>query len=241
MKAVREFDRFAASYAKTNIIQRQVAEYLVSWIEEREYPRILDLGCGSGEVYRRLRAKGIGFDEFWGVDLSEEMLRKHPKDRRIHCRLGDFSDASLLDELASQTWDLLLSSSALQWSSDLDRTLSGLSRIGAPAYFALFTAGTFRTLHRTAGLDSPILDFPHTFEALRRHYRPRKAERVKYRLHFDSTREIFAYIKKSGVSGGEARLSYRQTKRLMREYPVDYLEFELLFFSGSPKTAFSRS
>jgi len=241
MKAVREFDRFAASYTKSNIIQRQAAEYLVSWIEKRDYSKILDLGCGAGELYLQLRSRGIGFEDFCGMDLSEEMLRRHPKDRRIRCRLGDFSDPVLLEELSAESWDLLLSASALQWSADLDRTLQGLSRIRAPGYYALFTAGTFRTLHRTAELNSPIPNFDDACRIFERYYDVRRMERVEYRLHFESTREIFVYIKKSGVSGGRARLSYRETKRLMREYPLDYLEFELLFFSGSPKTAFSRS
>ena len=50
-----------------------------------------------------------------------------------------------------------------------------------------------------------------------------------YTLEFDSTREMFKYIKKSGVSGGEKKLSYKQTRYLMETYPLDYLEFEVLF------------
>jgi malonyl-CoA O-methyltransferase len=40
---------------------------------------------------------------------------------------------------------------------------------------------------------------------------------------------MFKYIKQSGVSGSRKVLGYKQTKKLMREYPVNYLEFEVAF------------
>ncbi len=39
-------------------------------------------------------------------------------------------------------------------------------------------------------------------------------------------------IKKSGVSGSRKLLSYKQTKKLMQEYPLNYLEFEVAFITS---------
>jgi len=39
---------------------------------------------------------------------------------------------------------------------------------------------------------------------------------------------MFKYIKKSGVSGGEKKLSYKEIKKLINNYPLNYLEFEIL-------------
>jgi len=44
---------------------------------------------------------------------------------------------------------------------------------------------------------------------------------------------MFRYIKKSGVSGGEKQLNYQQMKRLMENYPLNYLEFEVLFVEAT--------
>jgi malonyl-CoA O-methyltransferase len=44
---------------------------------------------------------------------------------------------------------------------------------------------------------------------------------------------MFRYIKKSGVSGGEKQLSYKQMKMLMEKYPLNYLEFEVLFVEAT--------
>jgi malonyl-CoA O-methyltransferase len=241
MKAVKEFRRHASSYGHYSIIQRQAAEYLLSWIEERDLGRVLDIGCGDGTLCRSLRSLPHTFESFLGVDLAEEMLGLHPAGEGVRCLRGDFDDPAFLSKLGEEGIDTLLSSSALQWSRDLDRTLSGLSRLGERAYLSLFTSGTFATLHRIAGIRSPIRSFDACREMLERHYRPRRIERVRYRLHFDSAREIFRYIKRSGVSGGEVRLGVRKARRLMEEYPLDYLEFELLFASLEPRRLFSRS
>jgi malonyl-CoA O-methyltransferase len=45
---------------------------------------------------------------------------------------------------------------------------------------------------------------------------------------------MFRYIQKSGVGGGERKLGYKKMKRLMEEYPLDYLEFEVLFVQAKP-------
>jgi len=46
---------------------------------------------------------------------------------------------------------------------------------------------------------------------------------------------MLRYIKESGTSGGEKQLSYKQTKRLLDQYPLDYLEFEVLFVRTQTK------
>ena len=241
MKAVKEFCRFASSYSHYSIIQRQAAEYLASWIREPDLGNVIDLGCGDGEIFRQIKCRGFRFETFFAVDLAESMLALHPQEARVKALLGDFNDRDFLESLTELSPRTLLSSSALQWSRDLDMTLHSLSHMGCRSYFSIFTDGTFSTLHRLAGVDSPIRSFEETKALLEAYYRIRRLERVQYRLHFETTREMFRYIKRSGVSGGEARLNYREARGLMECYPLDYLEFELLFAVGEPKSSFSRS
>ena len=241
MKAVKEFSRSAATYGRYNIIQRQVAERLVRDFISPLPKRVLDLGCGEGEIFRQLSGQKIPFERLVAVDLSPKMLELHPRDERVCLLQGDFDDIGFLESLAGEDPDTILSASALQWSRDLGRTLRTLSTLGSRAAFAIFTAGTFRALHECAGASSPIRPYETVESLLLEHYETERIERVEYRLRFGERQEIFRYIKRSGVSGGEARLDYRQTRRLIESYPLDYLEFELLFFSGRPKRSFSRA
>ena len=39
---------------------------------------------------------------------------------------------------------------------------------------------------------------------------------------------MFQYMKRSGVGGGRNILSFKQMKMLMNDYPLEYLEFEIV-------------
>ena len=230
MRAAQEFSRFAGTYGRHNRIQAQVAEKLISMLPKKRYGAVLDLGCGSGEVYRNLKARDIAFDHLTAIDISAEMLHRHPSEKSVTKIQGDFNCPDDLKFLSSQRYDLLLSSSALQWSSDLNLTLSVLSKLSEHFYFAIFTSGTFQSLHRSAGIISPIRSEALIKETVMMHY-DAVFETVRYTLQFDSVYKMLRYIKESGTSGGERRLSYAQMKQLLENYPLDYLEFEVLFVS----------
>ena len=231
MRVAQEFSRFAAAYSRHNIIQTEVAQKLISILPQKQYEAILDLGCGRGEVYRNLKEQGVAFEHLTVLDISAEMLQLHPSEENLTMVQGDFNHPDIFKTLPYPHYDLLISSSALQWSSDLDVALSGLAPLSDKFYFAIFTAGTFRSLHHCAGITSPIYSEATLKEKIGKYF-DAAFETVHYTLHFDTVYKMLRYIKESGTSGGERRLSYAQTKHLLDTYPYDYLEFEVLFVSS---------
>jgi len=227
-RVAQEFSRFATTYSQHNIIQTEVAQKLVSDLPQKHYEKILDLGCGRGEVYRNLRDQGITFEHLTALDISAEMLRLHPSAKGMAMVEGDFGMPEVFNSLPYTYYDAVVSASALQWSSDLEMTLSQLSELSDRFYFAIFTAGTFRSLHHCAGITSPIYSEAFLREKIGDHLEARY-ETVRYTLHFDTVYKMLRYIKESGTSGGERQLSYTQTKQLLETYPHDFLEFEVLF------------
>jgi len=234
-KVLKEFSRFANEYDKYNIIQAEVAKRLVSHIPSKLYTTIIDIGCGSGEVYKNIQNGRYSFKHFIALDSSQEMLNIHPSGKRVIKVCADFNRFDTFNRLPSDRDILLLSSSALQWSQDLDFTLSQLSHKAPRAYFAIFTSSTFKTLHQLAGIESPIYSSSQLKEVIEKYYKASFEIRT-YTLHFDSVHEMFTYIKKSGVSGGEKKLSYKEMKYLMKAYPLDYLEFEVLFVKATSRS-----
>ena len=225
---IQEFSRFAHEYDTYNVIQAEVAKSLVEQLPDSHYTTLIDIGCGSGEVYKNLGKNNISFGNLIALDSSPEMLKIHPSSKKIKKICADFNQVQTFENFSFTPENLLLSSSALQWSKDLDFTLSEISKKSSHAYFAIFTSNTFKTLHEIAKINSPIYPEAVLKETIEKYYRA-TFELKKYRLHFKSVREMFNYIKKSGVSGGEKQLTYKQTKQLMKRYPLDYLEFEVLF------------
>jgi len=227
MKISREFSKYAGDYEFRNSIQNLVVEKMLSLVKGK--PKcILDLGCGSGAVCKNISWE---YTHFLGVDFADGMLALHPKKDKVELLYCDFNKAELFAKLEDKKFDYILSASSLQWADNLEGLFSSISTLKTPVALAIFTANTFKTLNKTAGIDS-ILKASEEIETLQKKYFNANFEVVEYRLEFENVREMFRYIKKSGVSGSRNLLSIKEMKKLMRDYPLDYLEFEVVYISS---------
>ncbi len=233
-KPIKEFSRFAYEYNSYNQIQAIVANELVNMIEKREYSSIVDIGCGTGAVYKNCIEHGIYFSKFYATDGSIDMLEQHPKSTEIQKQLFDFNSESNCLDFTKNRYDLLVSSSALQWCSSLKNTLSYLSKCSKYLTASLFTNSTFKTIHQISNINSPIQSSQDFMQAFNMYYDAIYEVR-SYKLYFKTKEEMFRYIKHSGVSGGKQHMSYKETKSLIANYPYDYLEFEVLFVNAKSK------
>ena len=224
MKVSSEFSKHAQHYGSYNVIQNKVIKRLLKKLKHKP-KNILDLGCGSGALYNSLNWK---YEHFTGVDFAPGMLELHPKAKNCECIYGDFNDKTLFENLLTYRYDYIFSASALQWAEDLDMVFQNIKSLNSPVSLAIFSSNTFKTLNETAGL-TPLLRSADEIDRLQKKYFDAEFEVVEYKLEFESTRDMFKYIKNSGVSGSRKVLDYKQTKKLMQDYPLNYLEFEVVF------------
>ncbi|WP_294963675.1 methyltransferase domain-containing protein [Sulfurimonas sp.] len=226
MKVSSEFSKHAHNYGSYNVIQNKVIKRLIKKVKHKP-KNILDLGCGSGALHDSLSWK---YEHFTGVDFAPGMLELHPKAKNCECIYGDFNDKTLFYNLLTYKYDHIFSASALQWAQDLDMVFENIKSLNTPVSLAIFSSNTFKTLNKTAGLNS-LLRNTDELDKLQKKYFDADFEVVEYKLEFETTRDMFKYIKRSGVSGSRKVLDYKQTKKLMQEYPLKYLEFEVVFIN----------
>ena len=224
MKISFEFSKHAQEYDTYSVIQNRVIKKLLSHVVQ-EPKNILDLGCGNGSLCKAIDWE---YEHFTGVDFAPGMLELHPKSRKIESIYGDFNDKTLFENLLTCKYDYILSASALQWSENLDMVFGNIKKFNVPISLAIFTSNTFKTLNETASINS-LLRSADVINELQKKYFDAKFEIVNYKLEFESTRDMFRYIKKSGVSGARKVLNYKESKKLLNEYPLNYLEFEVAF------------
>jgi len=227
-----EFSQNAQNYTRYNIIQSKVIDQLMALVEDSP-ASVLDIGCGSGGVYEAIAWE---MDRFVGVDFAEGMLALHPEGEEIQLEVLDFNDPLGFERFAGEQFDRIFSASALQWASDLDRTLAQIATLEAPVSLAIFTSGTFETLHQTAGIP-PLLRSREVVLRLASRYFEAEMTTLRYTLAFSSVREMFRYIKRSGVGGARGILSVGQMKELMRRYPLSYLEYEIVLIHEPQRRA----
>lgn len=225
-KHINEFSKNAYRYDEHTPLQQTIAHHLIAGIHSNP-KTIVDLGCGSGAVCKRLHWE---YERFIGIDCAPKMCELHPKGEKIEVLCEDFESKYLFND-AAHPIDLLISSSALQWANDLEALLSRMSLTCKEIALAIFTDKTFQTIYEMTQLPTFLPHAPTVMRFLEKHFICR-FELKTFRLHFSDNLSAFRYIKKSGVSGGKKRLSVSQAKALIAHYPHSYLEFEVLFVWG---------
>lgn len=99
---------------------------LLTLIERRPGLKVIDLGCGTGELTSAL-AEALPDSDVLGIDSSSQMLSKAlPLSRpRLRFEPGEI-------ETTTGEWDLVFSNAALQWVSDHQTLIPRLLKMVRP-------------------------------------------------------------------------------------------------------------
>jgi trans-aconitate 2-methyltransferase len=101
-------------------------EDLFALIRLREGMSVVDLGCGTGGLTRRL-ADRLPESSVLGVDSSPQMLARAAQ----HARPGLSFAAGEIETLTGQ-WDLLFSNAAIQWVDNHEKLIPRLMSLLSP-------------------------------------------------------------------------------------------------------------
>jgi trans-aconitate 2-methyltransferase len=117
-----------AQYAKYRDERAQPFYDLMALVQSQPDMRVVDLGCGPGDLTRELHV-AMSARETVGVDNSPAMLEKAAAFAGEGLR---FEDADLGTFSAPGAFDLVFSNAALQWSPDHPALLARLTACLAP-------------------------------------------------------------------------------------------------------------
>ncbi|RAU21367.1 SAM-dependent methyltransferase [Paramagnetospirillum kuznetsovii] len=159
------FSSAAAGYDAAAAAQERAADLVAERIKPAV--RVLELGCGTGLLTRRLLARLGPEARLLATDLSPAMIertRQGISDPRLSLAVMD------AEQPTGGGYDLIVSSLAAQWFGDLRATLGGLAGLLAPGgtlLVATLGARTFlewRAAHADLGLTSGVADYPDAAE-----------------------------------------------------------------------------
>ena len=158
----RSFNRAVKSYDQVDFLQRKVGDELLDNLKSTtdSLDRIIDLGCGLGKLTAQLGDAFAGA-EVLGLDLADEMVlyaSRHFCSKKNVSFLSADADKLPLPNCYS---DLIFSNLMLQWSPNLDVTLSELARvltIGGGLFYSTFGLGSLKELRDSW---SKIDDYEH--------------------------------------------------------------------------------
>ncbi|OEJ69419.1 methyltransferase [Magnetovibrio blakemorei] len=160
------FSRSAQTYDQSAQTQDHVASHVAAIVLNNNINKniqVLEIGCGTGALTRRLLA-GIEGGTFFITDIAPDMLAMcqsaHDDPRaRFACLDGEHLD------LQGETFDLIVSSLAVQWFGDLQAALERLALHLSPGGRLVFstlgdkTFANWRATHTELGLRAGISGF----------------------------------------------------------------------------------
>ena len=93
---------------------------LLALVEVRPNLKVIDLGCGTGELTRQL-AESLPDSDVTGLDSSTQMLERAASHASENLRFKQGDQAQLTGE-----WDLIFSNAALHWSENHEALIPSL-------------------------------------------------------------------------------------------------------------------
>jgi len=178
-------------------------EILWCAVAERAPARILEVGCGPGELAERL-ARELGA-EVVAVDQSERMveLTRH---RGIDVRLGDVQELPF----AADEFDCAVAAWMLYHVPDLDRGLAELARVlrpGGRLVAVTNSRGHLRELYDLLEVERPLLSFgaETAAEALAPHFADVESRPALGSILFPSRDDAQAYVDVTQILGSDGR------------------------------------
>ncbi len=114
-----DFTDIASRYERDSLIQKSAAETLISLLDIRRDDDVLDLGCGTGSLTRKLRSLTDG--RVVGVDPSEGMICAAEANRGWLNVSYEVKSAEQLDY--HDTFSAVFCNSAFQWFRDPGKAL----------------------------------------------------------------------------------------------------------------------
>lgn len=220
----QRFAKAGQSYVEHAVVQKQISAQLFKYLKvycPQNLASVLEIGCGSGNLTHLFHSY-FQVDQLFLNDLYEDVDQHFSTIENIAWLIGDIEQLELPSEL-----DAMISSSALQWMTDLPTLLHRIHDALKPnAYFGFSTFGS-DNLTEIKQLTGQGLNYI-SLEFLKRQLEQQDFEvlfieqEVK-QIYFDHPKSVLQHLKATGVTA--TAKSHRWTKQSLQQFYLDYQQF----------------
>ena len=220
----QRFAKAGQSYIEQAVVQKQISAQLFEYLKAycpQSLNSVLEIGCGSGNLTHLFQTH-FQFEQLFLNDLYADVEQHFSTIQNIAWLIGDIEQLTL-----PQSLDAVISSSALQWMTDLPTLLHRIHDALKPnAYFGFSTFGSDNLTEikqlTGQGLNYISLEFlkrqleQQNFEVL-------LIEQEVKQIYFDHPKSVLQHLKATGVTA--TAKSHRWTKQSLQQFYSDYQQF----------------
>lgn len=220
----QRFAKAGQSYVEQAVVQKQISAQLFEYLKmycPQNLAYVLEIGCGSGNLTHLFHSY-FQVDQLFLNDLYADVDQHFLNFKHVNWLIGDIEQLHL-----PQSLDAVISSSALQWMTDLPTLLHRIHDALKPnAYFGFSTFGS-DNLTEIKQLTGQGLNYI-SLEFLKRQLEQQNFEvlfieqEVK-QIYFDHPKSVLQHLKATGVTA--TAKSHRWTKQSLQQFYLDYQQF----------------
>ena len=195
-------DRFAKnlkSYDENAKIQKRMAERLITFVQNKQPKKILEIGCGTGFLTQLIN-KEFKFESFMAIDIVKdcEQYIKNISSNII------FTPADIEEFITSnnETYDLIISNASLQWVNNFEEVINTLKTFLNPngeLIFSTFGPENFREIYHITG--ASLEYFP--VNELQRLFPQANIYTEIHIMAFDTPKDVLKHLQLTGVNAIE--------------------------------------
>lgn len=215
------FKRSANTYHKEATVQRQIARHLCKLVCPYIFRpvSVLEIGCGTGFLTEEIM-KNIPLTSALLNDINPEMKSFIHRFLSEKCR---FVACDAEKQSFSKTFDLITSSSVIQWFNNIEKFICNTPNILSDnGIIALSSFGkeNMKEIKNITGISLPYPDIrPH----IESNFQILQYEEQIIKINFDSPADVLKHIKNTGVNGvQETRWGLKQLNEFKTEYIKHY-------------------
>ena len=233
-QVAQRFAKAGRSYAAQAIVQKVICQQLMQLIQQytnhTNFDRVFEIGCGTGNL-TELMLQHLSIQQLILNDLYPEVRQHFSPQPAIEWQIGDIEQIEYPTAL-----DLIVSSSALQWMTDLDAVFKKChAALQAQGYLCFSSFGQ-QNLKQIKTLTGQGLDYL-SLETLQEKLLAQGFEVLHLsesieNLNFVHPKQVLQHLQATGVTATASK--HRWTKQSLQQFYRDYEQFSSLDSCGQP-------
>lgn len=220
----RRFAKAGQSYVEHAVVQKQISVQLFEYLKvyySQNLASVLEIGCGSGNLTHLLQSH-FQVEQLFLNDLYADVDQHFLNLKYVNWLIGDIEQLTL-----PQSLDAVISSSALQWMTDLPTLLHRIHDALKPnAYFGFSTFGpdNLNEIKQLTGQGLNYIDLQSLKRQLeQQNFEVLLIEQEVKQIYFDHPKSVLQHLKATGVTA--TAKSHRWTKQSLQQFYIDYQQF----------------